>query len=631
MTETIRATHGFQAEVQQLLHLMIHSLYSNREIFLRELISNASDAADRLRFEALSSPGLLEPSEELRVRVECDAARRILTVADNGIGMTREEIIRQLGTIARSGTGEFLRQLSGEQRRDANLIGQFGVGFYSAFIVADRVEVLSRRAGAPASEGVHWESDGQGEFTVESVELPERGTRVILHLREDAAEYAEEFRVRTLIRRYSDHIAFPVVLALKPAEGEAREEPANSARALWIRPRTEVSDDEYREFYQHVSHDFEAPLAWSHNKVEGKREYVSLLFVPARAPWDLWNRAGSRGLKLYVKRVFIMDDAEQFLPLYLRFIRGVVDSSDLSLNVSRELLQQDAVVESMRTGLTRRVLGMLESLATDEPEKYAMFWREFGRVLKEGPAEDAANRDRIAGLLRFSTTHSDNAVADQSLAAYVERRQAAPGDDLRDQKVIWYLAADTFNAARSSPHLEVFRQRGVEVLLLTDTIDEWLIGHLGEFDGHEFRDVKRGTLSAAAPGEEAASAPESGTDGAHADLILRLAKQLGEQVAEVRTTSRLTASPACLVIGEHEMGAQMRKLMEATGQAVPGSKPILEINPGHPLLARLAGLPDDEAFADLAQLLLDQARLAEGGQLDDPGAFVQRLNRILLT
>jgi len=631
MTDTTRATHGFQAEVQQLLHLMIHSLYSNREIFLRELISNASDAADRVRFEAISNPALLEPGDELRVRVACDPAARTVTVSDNGIGMSREEVIRQLGTIARSGTGDFLKQLSSEQRQDANLIGQFGVGFYSAFIVADRVEVLTRRAGAPAGEGVRWESDGQGEFTVESVELPERGTRVTLHLREDAAEFADEFRVRSLIRRYSDHIAFPVILESRSAGGESKEESANTASALWTRPRTEISDDEYREFYRHVSHDFEAPLAWSHNRVEGKREYTSLLFIPARAPWDLWNRAGSRGLKLYVKRVFIMDDAEQFLPLYLRFVRGVIDSGDLSLNVSRELLQQDAAVESMKSALTRRILGMLESLAKEDPEKYATFWREFGRVLKEGPAEDPANREKIAGLLRFSSTHSDNAVADQSLADYVARRQSASGDELRDQKVIWYITADTFNAARSSPHLEVFRRRGVEVLLLTDTIDEWLIGHLGEFDGHEFRDVKRGELPAAGAGNGPGGGEEAADPGAHADLIARLKAQLGEQVADVRTTTRLTGSPACLVLGEHEMGAQMRKLMEATGQAVPDSRPTLEINADHALLKRLAGLPQREQFADLAQLLVDQAQLAEGGQLDDPGAFVQRLNRILLT
>jgi len=601
---------------------MIHSLYSNREIFLRELISNASDAADRLRFEALANPALLEPDPGLKVRVEYDPASRTVSVIDNGIGMTREEVIRQLGTIARSGTGEFISQLSGEQKKDANLIGQFGVGFYSAFIVADKVVVETRRAGSPAAEGVHWESDGQGEYSVENIERADRGTRVTLHLREDAAEFADEFRLRTLIRKYSDHIAFPVLMATRLEEGQAKEEPANEAKALWTRPRTEITDDEYKEFYRHVSHDFQEPLTWSHNKVEGKREYVSLLYVPARAPWDLWNRSGSRGLKLYVKRVFIMDDAEQFLPLYLRFIRGVVDSGDLSLNVSRELLQQDAVVESMKSALTKRVLDMLEKLAKDDPEKYATFWKEFGRVLKEGPAEDHANRQKIAGLLRFSTTHDDSLVPGQSLADYVGRRKG-------EKKVIWYLTAESFNAAKSSPHLEVFRKRGIEVLLLTDTIDEWLIGHLGEFDGHEFRDVKRGELELDAAEEGKAGSPPPAA-GEHAALIERLRQQLGRQVQDVRPTSRLSESAACLVLGEHEMGAQMRKLMQATGQAVPEVQPVLEINPAHPLLVRLAAEADDARFGDLAQLLFDQAHLAEGGQLPDPGAFVQRLNRILL-
>jgi len=626
MSVAARETHGFQAEVQKLLHLMIHSLYSNREIFLRELISNASDAADRLRFEALANPALLEPDSDLKVRVEYDTAAKTVSVVDNGIGMTREEVIRQLGTIARSGTGEFISQLSGEQKKDANLIGQFGVGFYSAFIVADRVVVETRRAGAAPSEGVHWESDGQGEYSVENLERPERGTRVTLHLREDAAEYADEFRLRTLIRKYSDHIAFPVVMTSTAEEGEAKEEAANEAKALWTRPRTEITDAEYQEFYRHVSHDFQEPLTWSHNKVEGKREYVSLLYVPARAPWDLWNRAGSRGLKLYVKRVFIMDDAEQFLPLYLRFVRGVVDSGDLSLNVSRELLQQDAVVESMKSALTKRVLDMLDKLAKDDPAKYATFWKEFGRVLKEGPAEDHANREKVAALLRFSSTHNDSATPDQSLADYLGRRQ---GGGEGGKKVIWYLTADSFNAARSSPHLEVFRKRGIEVLLLTDTIDEWLIGHLGEFDGHEFRDVKRGELELDGGDQPEAATPKPDA-GEHQALLDRLKQHLGKQVQDVRATDRLSESAACLVIGEHEMGAQMRKLMQATGQTVPEAQPILEVNPAHPLLQRLAAETDEARFTDLALLIVAQAQLAEGGQLDDPGAFVQRMNRILL-
>jgi molecular chaperone HtpG len=630
MTVETRETHGFQAEVQKLLHLMVHSLYSNREIFLRELISNASDAADRLRFEAISAPALLEPDPELKIRIGFDTEARTVSIEDNGIGMSREDAIRQLGTIARSGTGEFLSKMTGEQRRDANLIGQFGVGFYSAFIVADRVEVLTRRAGAPASEGVRWESDGQGEFVIETIDRPERGTRVTLHLREDAAEFADEHRLRALIRKYSDHIAFPVLMKGKSAgEGEAQEESANDARALWTRPRAEVSDDEYLQFYRHISHDFQDPLIWSHNKVEGKHEYISLLYVPAHAPWDLWNRSGSRHLKLYVKRVFIMDDAEQFLPLYLRFVRGVVDSSDLSLNVSRELLQQDAVVDTMRGAITRRVLDTLDKLAKEEPEKYATFWKEFGRVLKEGPAEDPANRQRIAGLLRFSSTADDNPVPARSLADYVAARDTSTADPLASQKVIWYLTADSFNAARSSPHLEVFRKSGIEVLLLTDNIDEWLVSHLHEFDGWEFRDVKRGDLPAdksVKEGEEE-NKPDSTEHGA---LIERIRKQLEPQVSAVRATTRLTESPACLVLGEYELGAQMRKLMQATGQAVPESKPILEINPAHPLLRRLDAEQDEARFADLARLIFDQASLAEGGQLEDPGAFVQRLNRILL-
>jgi molecular chaperone HtpG len=630
MTVETRETHGFQAEVQKLLHLMVHSLYSNREIFLRELISNASDAADRLRFEAISAPALLEPDPELKIRIGFDTEARTVSIEDNGIGMSREDAIRQLGTIARSGTGEFLSKMTGEQRRDANLIGQFGVGFYSAFIVADRVEVLTRRAGAPASEGVRWESDGQGEFVIETIDRPERGTRVTLHLREDAAEFADEHRLRALIRKYSDHIAFPVLMKGKSAgEGEAQEESANDARALWTRPRAEVSDDEYLQFYRHISHDFQDPLIWSHNKVEGKHEYISLLYIPAHAPWDLWNRSGSRHLKLYVKRVFIMDDAEQFLPLYLRFVRGVVDSSDLSLNVSRELLQQDAVVDTMRGAITRRVLDTLDKLAKEEPEKYATFWKEFGRVLKEGPAEDPANRQRIAGLLRFSSTADDNPVPARSLADYVAARDTSTADPLASQKVIWYLTADSFNAARSSPHLEVFRKSGIEVLLLTDNIDEWLVSHLHEFDGWEFRDVKRGDLPAdksVKEGEEE-NKPDSTEHGA---LIERIRKQLEPQVSAVRATTRLTESPACLVLGEYELGAQMRKLMQATGQAVPESKPILEINPAHPLLRRLDAEQDEARFADLARLIFDQASLAEGGQLEDPGAFVQRLNRILL-
>jgi molecular chaperone HtpG len=624
MSEKDRETHGFQAEVRQLLHLMIHSLYSNREIFLRELVSNASDAADRLRFEALSDPELLEDEPELRIRISFDADRRTISVTDNGIGMTRDEVVANLGTIARSGTGEFLARMTGEQARDANLIGQFGVGFYSSFIVADRVEVLTRRAGRAAAEGVRWGSDGQGQFQVETIERTERGTEVTLHLREDASEFADEHRLRALVRKYSDHIGFPVFIAARRAHdgGAPAEEAANTARALWTRPRTEISDDEYREFYKHLSHDFQDPLAWSHNRVEGKREYTSLLYLPSRAPWDLWNRSAPRGLKLYVKRVFIMDDAEQFLPLYLRFVRGVVDSGDLSLNVSRELLQQDAVVESMRAALARRVLDMLDRLATEDLEKYATFWREFGRILKEGPAEDPANRERIAALLRFVTTHSDGDVADQSLQDYVSRSK--PG-----QQRIWYVSAQSLAAARSSPHLEVFRRRGIEVLLLPEPIDEWLIEHLGKFADLDFRDVRRGEL-------ELGDSDDKGADdappvAAAEALTTTLKEQLAGQVSDVRVTDRLTESASCLVLGEHDLGVQLRQIMAATGQKVPETRPVLEINPAHPLLQRLAAETGTERVADIAQLVYDQAALAEGTQLADPGGFVRRLNRILFS
>ncbi|MBL8224647.1 MAG: molecular chaperone HtpG [Chromatiales bacterium] len=622
MTTTTPEKHGFQAEVRQLLHLMIHSLYSNREIFLRELVSNASDALDRLRFEAIAAPELQADDPELKIEVAFDPALRTITITDNGIGMTRDDVIRNLGTIARSGTGEFIGKLTGEQRKDANLIGQFGVGFYSAFMVADRVQVETRRAGAPAADGVRWTSDGQGEFTVEAVERPARGTTLTLHLKEDAAEFADEFRIQDLIRRYSDHIAFPVLLRKPAADGqEATTEAANAAKALWTRPKAEITDDEYREFYKHVAHDFQDPLAWSHNRVEGKREYTSLLYVPARAPWDLWNRAAPRGLKLYVRRVFILDEAEQFLPLYLRFIRGVVDSGDLSLNVSREMLQQDEVVESMRAALTKRVLDLLDRLAADDPEKYATFWKEFGRVIKEGPAEDPANRERIAKLLRFHSTHSAGDAADVSLPDYLARRK-------KGQDRLWYVVADSLTAARGSPHLELFRKQGIEVLLLTDPIDEWLIGQLREFDGVEFRDVRRGDFDPAKLGGEAAEkAPEP--DPATAEALAPLKEILKDAVEDVRASARLTDSPACVVLGEYEMSEQMRRLMQATGQAVPKGKPILEVNLAHPLLKRIAATGDADARADLAWLLLEQAQLAEGAQLEDPARFVQRLNRIL--
>jgi molecular chaperone HtpG len=616
-------TRSFQAEVKQLLHLMVHSLYSNREIFLRELISNASDAADKLRFEAIGEPDLLEDTPDLVIHVAADAEAGTVSVTDNGIGMSRDDIVQHLGTIARSGTAEFLSSLSGDQQRDASLIGQFGVGFYSSFIVAKRVEVYTRRAGLPAGQGVHWVSDGEGEFTVTDIERPERGTTVVLHLRDDAREFADELRIRALIRKYSDHIGFPVLM---PAVGDTKdeqpaEETVNTALALWTRPRNEIADDEYREFYKHIAHDFEDPLTWSHNKVEGKREYTSLLFVPGRPPFDLWNREAPRGVKLYVQRVFIMDDAEQFLPLYLRFVRGVVDSSELSLNVSRELLQQDANVDAIRAALTKRTLDMLARLAKDEPAKYQQFWNAFGPVLKEGPAEDPDNRDKIAALLRFATTAADSATADQSLADYVARKQEG-------QDQIYYITADSEAAARSSPHLEVFRKKGLEVLLLSDPIDEWLMGHLGEYEGMALRDVRRGKLEFESADTAEAQAPPG--DGDHEALLDRVKNHLASQVSEVRTTDRLTESAACLALGEHDMGEQMRRILSAAGQSVPDSQPVLEINPAHPLVMRLAAENNQQRFGDLADLLFDQARLADGRQLDDPSAFVQRLNRLLL-
>jgi molecular chaperone HtpG len=631
MSEAASAqTLGFQAEVKQLLRLMIHSLYSHKEIFLRELISNASDACDKLRFEALADPALLQGDSNFAITIDADDKAHTITIADNGIGMSREEAIEHLGTIAKSGTAEFLARLTGDQKKDAQLIGQFGVGFYSSFIVAERVEVCSRRAGLPASAGVHWDSRGDGEFTVSDVELPARGTRIVLHLKEGEREFADAYRIRSLVRRYSDHIAFPVRMrAQAPAGDKAGEtapdawETVNHAQALWTRPRTEVKDEEYKEFYRHVTHDFTDPLAWSHGKVEGKKEYTSLLYIPARAPFDLWHREAARGLKLYVRRVFIMDDAEQFLPLYLRFVKGVVDSADLPLNISREMLQQDPAIDTIRTGLARRVLELLAKLAKDEPEKYLAFWKEFGTVLKEGPAEDHANRERIAKLLRFSSTHSDKPEADVSLEDYVGRMRPGQSD-------IYYVIADTFATARSSPHLEILRKKGAEVLLLSDRVDEWLTDHLQEFEGKKLRNVARGELDFSAIESPEEKQAQETLSREHAPLVERIKKTLAERVSDVRVTTRLTDSPACLVLGEHDLGAQMRRILEAAGQKTPPAKPILEINPAHPLLQRIGETQESAAFDDLALLLLDQATLADGGQLAEPAAFVQRLNRLLL-
>jgi molecular chaperone HtpG len=614
-------TMGFQAEVKQLLKLMIHSLYSHKEIFLRELISNASDACDKLRFEALANPALLEGGSELTITIDADSNAHTIAITDTGIGMTREEAIDHLGTIAKSGTADFLSKLTGDQKKDAQLIGQFGVGFYSSFIVAEQVEVFSRKAGQPATAGVHWASRGDGEFSVSDMELPARGTKIVLHLKEAEHDFADDYRIRSLVRKYSDHIAFAV--RMRKSEKDAELETINHAQALWTRSRTEIKDEEYKEFYRHVSHEYSDPLTWSHGKVEGKKEYTSLLYIPSRAPFDLWHREGARGLKLYVRRVFIMDDAEQFLPLYLRFVKGVVDSADLPLNISREMLQQDASIDSMRTGLTRRVLDMLAKLAKDEPEKYASFWKEFGGALKEGPAEDHANKERIAKLLRFASTHTDKEDQDVSLDDYIARMK--PG-----QTSIYYVIADSFAAARSSPHLEVLRKKGIEVLLLSDRVDDWLTDHLREYEGKSLRNVARGELDLGAVQTEEEKQAQESLSKEHSSLIERIKKSLGDRVSDVRTTVRLSDSPSCLVLGEHDLGAQMRRILEAAGQKAPSTKPALEINPTHPLLQRIDSTTDSATFDDLTMLVFEQATLAEGSQLPDPAAFVQRLNRLLM-
>ncbi len=635
MTADVRKeTLGFQTEAKQLLHLMIHSLYSNKEIFLRELISNASDAIDKLRFAALADSSLLEGGPELQIQVDVTSSKKLhtVTISDNGIGMNRDEVIENLGTIAKSGTAAFLENLTGDQKKDSQLIGQFGVGFYSAFIVAERVEVHTRKAGEAADQGVLWESHGEAEFSIESRPKETRGTSITLFLKKDCQEFADDWRVRSVIKKYSDHISVPVMMAKPPAPAEDGEKPdkdapveyqaINAATALWTRGRSDVKDEEYKEFYKHVSHDFQDPLTWSHNRVEGKLEYTSLLYLPQKAPFDMWNREMNRGLKLYVQRTFIMDDAEQFLPMYLRFVKGVVDSNDLSLNVSREILQQDPAVESMRSALTKRVLDMLAKLAKGKGDDYATFWKEFGQVLKEGPAEDMANKEKIAKLLRFSTTHTDQETQDQSLEDYVSRMQ-------EKQDKIYYVVAESFKTAKHSPHLEVFRKKGIEVLLLSDRVDDWLMNHLQEFDGKQFQDIARGALDLGAETEEEKAEQEKLAKESEA-LVERLGKVLESKVAEVRATNRLTDSATCLVVGDHDMGAQMRRIMEAAGQPVPESKPILEINPAHPLVKMLDQEADEDRFADLGNILFDQANLAEGGQLDDPAAYVSKLNKLLL-
>ena len=621
-----RETLGFQAEVRQLLQLMIHSLYSNREIFLRELISNASDACDKLRFEALHNEALFENDFELRIRVDYDPAAKTITIADNGVGMSRDEAIGNLGTIAKSGTQEFFRQLSGDQQKDAHLIGQFGVGFYSSFIVADKVTVHTRRAGETPGQGVRWESDGGGEFSVEMAEKAARGTEITLHLREGQEDLLNGSRLRSIIRKYSDHIVQPILMKKEEwkdgkQEKGSEEETVNQASALWARPRTEITDEQYKEFYKHVGHDFEDPLAWTHARVEGRQEFTHLLYVPARAPFDLWDRDARHGIKLYVRRVFIMDDAEQLMPSYLRFVRGVVDSNDLPLNVSREILQESKDIEAIRGGCTRKVLALLEELATNDKEKYATFWNAFGKVLKEGVGEDFANKDRIAGLLRFASTHDDAAEPRVSLADYVARMKTG-------QDKIYYVTADSFNAARNSPHLEVFRKKGIEVLLLSDRVDEWVVGHVTEFDGKSLVSVAKGGLDLGSLEDETERKEREQETSDLSDLIGRIKSSLGERVKEVRVTHRLTESPACLVADEHDMSGNLARLLKAAGQPAPATKPILEINPKHPVVLRLKD--EEKKFDDWSAVLLDQALLAEGGQLDDPATFVKRINALML-
>jgi molecular chaperone HtpG len=627
MTATTKETLGFQTEVKQLLQLMIHSLYSNKDIFLRELISNASDASDKLRFEGLSDPALFENDSELKIRVAFDRDARTLTISDNGIGMNRQEVIEHIGTIAKSGTREFFSKLSGDQKKDAALIGQFGVGFYSAFIVADRVTLTTRRAGLTSEHGVRWESEGAGDYTLETVDKPGRGTEIVLHLRDDADEFLSDYKIKSVIRTYSDHITLPIVM--KKTEWKDgvetptdEDETVNRASALWARPKKDVTEDEYNEFYKHVAHDFEPPLAWSHNRVEGKQEYISLLYVPTKAPFDLYNRDSRHGIKLYVRRVFIMDDAEQLMPQYLRFVRGVIDSADLPLNVSREILQSSRDIDAIKNGSVKKVLGLLEDLAENQPEKYVEFWKEFGKVLKEGPGEDFANKEKIAGLLRFASTHADTDAQIVSLKDYVSRMKEG-------QKAIYFIAADSFAAAKHSPHLEIFRKKGIEVLLLSDRVDEWLTSNLNEFDGKPMKSVAKGGLDLGELEDEAEKTAQKEAEDTMKPLVERIQSALGERVKEVRVTHRLTESPACLVTGEADMSANLERLLKAAGQAAPSVKPTLEINPSHALVTRLNAESDEDRFADWANLLFEQALLAEGGQLDDPASFVRRLNGLL--
>lgn len=625
-----KETHGFQAEVKQLLQLMIHSLYSNKEIFLRELISNASDAADKLRFEALTDKALFETDAELKISVAFDPKARTVTISDNGIGMSRDEVIANIGTIAKSGTREFLNNLTGDQAKDANLIGQFGVGFYSAFVVADKVTVITRRAAQPAGSGVRWESDGGGEYTLQAFDKESRGTEVTLHLREGEDDLANGNRLRTIVRKYSDHITLPILMKEEEWDKDnsvyrttGKDETVNQASALWARSKSDITEEQYHEFYKHVAHDFEAPLSYSHNKVEGRKEFTQLLYIPARAPFDLWDREHRRGIKLYVRRVFIMDDAEQLLPVYLRFVRGVIDSADLPLNVSREILQESKDIEAMRSANVKRVLSMIEDLAENHKDKFATFWKEFGKVIKEGVVEDHANRERIAKIMRFASTHTDTDAQDVSLADYIARMKP-------EQEKIYFVTAETFAGAKNSPHLEVFRKKGVEVLLMADRVDEWVMQHLTEFEGKAMQSVAKGRLELGKLEDEAEKKAQEKEESDSKPLLERIKKALGEGVKEVRVTLRLTDSPACLVADEHDMGANFQRMLKAAGQNMPAAKPILEINPHHALVQRLKDEADEDRFADLAKVLFDQSLLAEGGQLEDPAGFVKRLNALML-
>jgi molecular chaperone HtpG len=634
-------TLGFQTEAKQLLHLMIHSLYSNKEIFLRELISNASDATDKLRVEALENAALYEDDGDLRIRIAIDEEAKTVVISDNGIGMSRDEVITNLGTIAKSGTAEFLKNLTGDQKQDSQLIGQFGVGFYSSFIVADKVVVETRRAGAKASEAVRWSCEGEADYQLETIDRAERGTSITLHLKGEEQEFANDWRLRSIVKKYSDHIAIPVEMLKQeppamPGDEEKEEEPAeivpeweavNDAKALWTRSRSDVSDDDYKEFYRHVSHDFNEPLSWSHNRVEGKHEYTSLLYIPANAPMDLYQREASRGIKLYIKRTFIMDDAEQFMPMYLRFVKGVLDSADLPLNVSREILQKTPMVDSIRAALTKRILDMLSKMATNEPEKYATFWTQFGAVLKEGPSEDHGNREKIAKLFRFASSTSGSAEQNVSLTDYVERMKEG-------QDKIYFVTGDSYSVIKNSPYLEVFDKHGIEVLLMSDRIDEWMMGYLTEFDGKSFQDVARGELDLSKitgeePKSESNADDEKSDDKENAELLVRIKSLLEDKVEEVRSTSRLTNSPACLVVGANDMGEQMRKIMAAAGQPVPEAKPILEINAEHPLVNKLDTEADEDRAKVLAGVLFDQAALSAGRPLENPAQFVQELNRLM--